>query len=95
LHSFHRNGTDAVLPYTGVSLDAQGNLYGTSYYGGANLDGAIYKVTPNGHETILYSFSQPNGDFPSRPVPDARNSLIGVTDTGGAHDFGTIYQLKY
>jgi len=95
LHSFHRNGADAVLPYIGVSLDAQGNLYGASYYGGANGDGAIFKVTPNGHETILYSFSQPNGDFPSRPVPAARNSLIGVTDTGGANNFGTIYQLNY
>jgi len=95
LHSFQRNGTDGDLPYTGVTADAQGNLYGTTYYGGVNNDGVIYKVTSDGHETILYSFNSEDGGFPARSVPSSRNSIIGTTDTGGVNNTGTIYQLKY
>jgi uncharacterized repeat protein (TIGR03803 family) len=96
LHSFNCEGGDGCLPYTGVSVDAQGNLYGTTYYGGDNSDGVIYKVTPDGQETALYSFdSDVDGAFPGIPLSASANTVIGTTATGGVSDAGTIYQLRY
>ena len=42
-------------------LDSAGNLYGTTEYGGSGT-GTVFKVTPAGAETVLYSFSSANGD---------------------------------
>lgn len=46
LHSF-RGGSDGEVPYGGVTRDAKGNLYGTTWYGGKYNAGVIYKVTPS------------------------------------------------
>ena len=48
LYSFcaQTNCTDGAFPQAGVSLDAQGNLYGTTILGGTKNDGTIFKVTP-------------------------------------------------
>ncbi|MGH9641084.1 MAG: choice-of-anchor tandem repeat GloVer-containing protein, partial [Terriglobales bacterium] len=47
LHSFNpANGTDGSNPYVGLVMDATGNLYGTTYSGGANGAGTVFKVTP-------------------------------------------------
>ncbi|MGA8878486.1 MAG: choice-of-anchor tandem repeat GloVer-containing protein [Candidatus Korobacteraceae bacterium] len=45
LHSFG-NGTDGVLPYAGVTLDASGNIYGTTSGGGIHATGTVFEVTP-------------------------------------------------
>jgi len=45
------------LPYAGVIRDAAGNLYGTTYGGGAWNRGAVYKVDTAGHATVLHSFT--------------------------------------
>ena len=47
---------DAAFPYGGVILDQSGNLYGTTYFGGQNGVGAVYKLTPDRQESVLYSF---------------------------------------
>ena len=48
------------FPYGALLFDATGNLYGTTYYGGTNGLGAVYKLSPGGtgewSETVLYSF---------------------------------------
>src|ERR1700759_3913226 len=58
LHSFtgYATGQDGGLPYGGVVLDDAGNLYGTTFNGGANDYGTVFKIAPNGKETILHSF---------------------------------------
>src|SRR5262249_20381210 len=43
IHDF--NGTDGYSPYSGVAIDAQGNLYPTAYYGGPNGAGSVYLMT--------------------------------------------------
>jgi uncharacterized repeat protein (TIGR03803 family) len=50
-------------PGIGVSfaLGRDGNFYASSYYGGANNLGSIFKVTPSGTETLLYSFTSVDG----------------------------------
>jgi uncharacterized repeat protein (TIGR03803 family) len=56
LYSF-TGGADGGNPYAGVIADSAGNLYGTTYNGGAFGYGTVYKLTPTGQETVLYSFT--------------------------------------
>ena len=49
--------SDGGDPYASLTRDAAGNLYSTVDYGGASFAGAVFKVAPNGTETVLYSFS--------------------------------------
>ena len=54
LHSF--TGADGANPRAGLILDAKGNLYGTTYDGGASGDGVVFKLSSKG-KTVLYSFT--------------------------------------
>ena len=46
LHSFSDNGKDGVSPYAGLIFDAAGNLYGTTYFGGASGVGTAFEIKP-------------------------------------------------
>ncbi|HEX3449922.1 MAG TPA: choice-of-anchor tandem repeat GloVer-containing protein [Isosphaeraceae bacterium] len=92
---------DGASPYGGVVFDKSGNLYGTTYYAGANDVGTVYELTNhNGSwtETVLYSFKGgSDGDSPiSTLVIDARGNLYGTTSDGGAAacGCGTIFRLS-
>lgn len=91
---------DAGFPYGGLLLDNAGNLYGTTYYAGANDLGAVYKLTNNNgtwSESVIYSFqSGSDGNSPiSNLVTDAKGNLYGTTSAGGsgACGCGTIFKL--
>jgi uncharacterized repeat protein (TIGR03803 family) len=56
LHSF-TGGADGRIPVGAVVLDAVGNLYGTTYYGGPFDSGTVFKIDTAGTETVLYSFT--------------------------------------
>jgi len=95
LHTFNLDGTDGILPYAGVTLDKAGNLYGTTYEGGTNDAGTVYKLTATGTETILHSFSfvGTEGYYPqSRVVFDKQSNLYGST-TYGVGNLGTVYEI--
>ena len=84
LYSF-QGGSDGSGPITGLTADSAGNLYGTTTYSGSNDDGTVFKVTPGGTETVLYSF-QPGGggEFPDAGVIlDKAGNLYGTTYEGG------------
>jgi uncharacterized repeat protein (TIGR03803 family) len=82
---------DGEWPLGGLVFDQKGDLYGTTYYGGAYQEGAVFKVTPKGKESVLYSFC-PQGGFgctdgenPSAGVVlDQKGNLYGTTLKGGA-----------
>src|SRR4029077_9590447 len=46
LHGFAGTPTDGAVPFVGLTLGSDGNLYGTTYYGGAANAGTVFKITP-------------------------------------------------
>jgi uncharacterized repeat protein (TIGR03803 family) len=75
---------DGSLPEA-VTLDAHGNLYGTTQYGGQYNNGTVFVVDPAGRETILHSFGgPPDGQNPtSGVIRDTKGKIYGVTPYGG------------
>jgi uncharacterized repeat protein (TIGR03803 family) len=87
------SGNDGYQPITLVpGLD--GNLYGTTTYGGTNGYGTIFKVTTNGTFAIVYSFNGNDGYEPNSLVPGSDGLLYGTTQLGGANGNGTLFKLK-
>jgi uncharacterized repeat protein (TIGR03803 family) len=99
LYSFcaQSNCADGEWPYAGVALDRKGNLYGTTYAGGAydhcgapvsDGCGVVFELTPEGKETVLYSFCAQNncadGVSPwAGLIFDQKGNLYGTTWLGG------------
>jgi uncharacterized repeat protein (TIGR03803 family) len=96
LHSFNANGVDGFYPEAPVILDAKGNLYGTTSYGGAIGIGTVFELSPSGHETILHSFlGAADGFSPyASLLLDAKGTLYGTTSYGGSVDLGSAFALS-
>ena len=95
LHSFGGGGTDGSIPVAGLIVGADGNLYGTTQGGGAHGQGTIFKVTPSGLLTTIYSFTGGNdGANPYAPlVQGTDGNFYGTTQAGGTDSFGTVFQV--
>jgi uncharacterized repeat protein (TIGR03803 family) len=101
LHTFSRNGTDGWNPVVGVALDAAGNVYGTTYAGGAYGEGVAFKLTrkpgtTTWTEQVVHSFGAYQGDGlqpQSSLLIDATGRVFGTTYFGGAHGYGTVFEL--
>ncbi len=97
LYNFGSQNGDGAFPWAGLSLDAQGNLYGTTSIGGANGFGNVFRLTPAGVETVLYNFGPPpDGQSPyygDGVILDPAGNLYGVTTSGGASAFGVVYKV--
>ena len=99
LYSF-KGGSDGSFPEAGVIRDASGNLYGTTYYGGGTGCGGkgcgiVFKLAPDGTETVLHVFQGgTDGAGPeARLVADASGNLYGTTGAGGAANAGTVFEI--
>jgi uncharacterized repeat protein (TIGR03803 family) len=95
LHSF-TGGPDGAHPQSGVILDAAGNVFGTAPYGGTSHAGVVYRVSANGHETVLYSFTGgADGNSPSVGLTrDSSGNLYGTAPYGGTvANAGVVYKL--
>ena len=101
LYSFLTQSGDGYYPYASLISDKSGNLYGTTYYGGANsYYGAVFELSPSGsgwNETVLYSFTgKPDGQAPyGSLVFDKAGNLYGTTYYGGVSNYGTVFELKH
>ena len=101
LHSFAGSPSDGAYPQFGsLTLDAAGNLYGTTYSGGEFGWGAVYKLTPTGTETVLYSFCAnssngcPDGSEPYGGMAlDSAGNLYGTAYSGGTQRAGVVFKL--
>jgi uncharacterized repeat protein (TIGR03803 family) len=94
---------DAFLPNAGLVRDADGNFYGTTFYGGAFNMGVVYKITPKGKETVLHSFAGgSDGAYPAAAlIAGQGGTLYGTTEYGGTGPCtdsqgvgcGTVFQI--
>jgi uncharacterized repeat protein (TIGR03803 family) len=91
-------GADGCNPEAGVIRDSAGNLYGTTFYGGAAGAGVVFKVNTSGQESVLYSFTGgADGSYPGPVIWDSAGDLYGTTYYGGAgtgyNGAGVVYKL--
>ena len=92
LYSF--NAADGLNPKSGLVRDNEGNLYGTTSYGGASHGGTVFKLDTAGRETVLHTFTGPDGIGPSSGlVRDKEGNLYGTTSGGGASGQGIVFKL--
>jgi len=94
LYSF--DNTNGASPNSALTLNTNdGNIYGTTFVGGTNGGfGTIFKMTPSGAFTSLFSFNGTNGGHPmAQPTVGPDGKLYGTTYSGGTNDFGTIYSI--
>ena len=96
LYSF--KGTDGYDPALGVILDAAGNLYGSTYGGGAYNRGTIFKLVPRAgkrwKEAILHTFTGgSDGGNPEGFVFDTAGNFYGVAAYSGANGGGVVFEI--
>jgi uncharacterized repeat protein (TIGR03803 family) len=91
-------GGDGSLPASGLTIDAAGNLYGTTVFSGAYNQGTVYELSPGPSgwtQRTLYSLNcgrtgcYPLGDV----VFDGPNAIYGTTQAGGSGGGGTVFQI--
>jgi uncharacterized repeat protein (TIGR03803 family) len=104
LYSFCQQGiggcADGEYPLAGIVQGSNGDFYGTTYYGGANAWGTVFKVTPTGTLTTLHSFAgtPTEGGYPSAGlVQGADGNFYGTTLHGGIstcfEGCGTVFRI--
>ncbi len=97
LYSFAGGLSDGANPYAGLVQGSDDNFYGTTLYGGANDNGSVFRISPSGGYTNLYSFAgAPNdGSNPSAGlVQGSDKNFYGTTDTGGTNGKGTVFRIS-
>jgi len=89
-------GDDGRNPATGVTADAAGNLYGTTYFGGTADKGVVFRIASDGTESVLHSFT--GGDDGANPLSDLlmdkRGNIYGTANQGGANGGGTVFEIN-
>ena len=99
LYAFSALIYDGVGPLAQLMQRSDGNFYGTASGGGKNEGGAVFRVTPGGVETVLYSFPLFSNFTFSAPSPQTNlvqgsdGNLYGATYYGGAYDRGYFFRL--
>jgi uncharacterized repeat protein (TIGR03803 family) len=90
LHDFTGAPYDGASPYASLTLDAAGNLYGTTAAGGASNAGTVFKLDRRGAVTVLHSFTgRSDGGNPFSSVTrDGAGDLYGTTSSGGSESCG-------
>jgi len=99
VYSFGSGPTDGIRPglFANLVQASDGNFYGTTDEGGSSNNGIIFRITPDGTETVLYSFiGDPTvRDISASPLIQSRNgNLYGVTLTGGTSNLGTVFEFN-
>ena len=95
MYSF-TNGIDGAYPRASLVVGSDGNFYGTSAYGGSNGVGTVFKMTPNGVFTPLYSFRTNgiDGQHPEAALIQGSNGhFYGTASSGGSKGHGTIFEI--
>ena len=91
-----QNGcVDGDSPVSGLTLAANGTLYGTTSLGGVDGNGTIFSISPSGKMTTLHSFSGTDGAKPYGGLVQGTNGdLYGTTFAGGIQGQGTVFEFS-
>jgi uncharacterized repeat protein (TIGR03803 family) len=101
LHNF-TDQPDGALPYGGLAMDKTGDLYGTTNQGGKKCGfygstcGIVFKLAPDGSETVLHSFDRRRGDGLSPYaglIMDKKGNLYGATYWSERSGGGTVFEI--
>jgi uncharacterized repeat protein (TIGR03803 family) len=93
LYSF-TGGSDGGDSYAGLVQDPNGNLYGTTTFGGSGGGGTIFKLDTSGALTVLHSFNGKDGSGSTAGlIMDAAGNLYGTSPNGGSHKKGLVFKL--
>jgi len=93
------NDNEGASPEAGLIADANGDLFGTTFEGGADGDGTVFEIakTSAGYAsapTTLVSFTGADGANPEAGlVADANGDLFGTTSGGGVNEDGTVFEI--
>lgn len=96
LHSFAGGSTDGANPQGSLKQASDGDFYGMTSYGGASNAGTVFKITPSGTETVLYSFlgGTLDGSTPSGSLIQASDgNFYGMTWSGGSQGVGIVFRI--
>ena len=94
LYSFS-DGSDGGYPTGALTQATDGNFYGTASAGGASGQGAVFKMSPSGSESAIYSFTAgADGSSPIQGLIQATDgNLYGITYGSGANGWGTVFRV--
>jgi uncharacterized repeat protein (TIGR03803 family) len=86
---------DGSIPEDSLVQGTDGNLYGTTFSGGAFGEGTIFSITTAGVLTTLHSFDNTDGAQPwAGVIQDTNGTFYGTTYSGGTSNLGTVYSLS-
>ncbi len=99
LHQFSGTVTDGSVPRGALVQGSDGNFYGTTTGGGAGSGaaGVVFRITPGGSYTNLYSFPgyTKDGYLPLGGVVQGNDgNFYGITVNGGSNSFGTVFRVS-
>ena len=92
------NGANGADPEAGLISDAAGNMFGTTFSGGAYGDGTVFELVNNGSGSFtlvtLASFNGADGTSPDGGlIEDAAGNLYGTAEAGGSGS-GTVFKIS-
>jgi uncharacterized repeat protein (TIGR03803 family) len=92
------NGADGAGPGGSLIFDANGDLIGTTQFGGAYDHGTVFEIvkTLNGYADVpitLVNFDGDDGYGPGNLIADAAGNLFGTAEGGGSAGYGTVFEI--
>ena len=94
LYTFGSVPNDGKVPYAGLVQGNDGNFYGTTYQGGTNNHGTVFRISPSGSKTNLHTFGDGNVNFANALVQGSDGNFYGTTYQGGTNGLGSVFRMS-